>query len=244
MKHKQLLGLLALVALLLAACVTQTPETGSPLVLTSTLPQPKSPLSQPPTPAAPAGAPANPLDDLRARVAQDLGLKATDLTLVSSEEVQWRDSSLGCPREGMNYLQVITPGWRIIFADAAGKQYDIRAPEAMNHYILCPNEADAASMPPVDTASFGSAKEAAANALMEKLNVSRTAVSVVSIEAVRWRNSCLGCAIPDERCLLVVTPGYRIQLKSGGKSYTVHTDSAGSRAIVCENPDADGALKP
>jgi hypothetical protein len=76
-----------------------------------------------------AARPVNTLDELRAVVAEELGLKPEDLTLVHSREVQWPDSSLGCPQEGMNYLQVITPGWRIIFADANGKRYDIRTPK-------------------------------------------------------------------------------------------------------------------
>jgi hypothetical protein len=42
---------------------------------------------------------------------------------VSVEENEWRDSSLGCPKPGMNYLQVITPGYKIIL-ESQSKRYE------------------------------------------------------------------------------------------------------------------------
>ncbi|HNT75475.1 MAG TPA: hypothetical protein PKH77_10690 [Anaerolineae bacterium] len=244
MKHTWLFGVCSLVVLLLTACVTHTPNAETPLIQTSPLPLPQSPISKPATPAPPITKDIKTLDDLQSAVAQALGFEKSDLTLISSEEVQWRDSSLGCPQKDMHYLQVITPGWRVIFADATGKQYDIRTPENMGHYIICVNADNSNETQPVDKESFGSAKDAAVNALMEKLNVTREAISIVSVEAVEWRNSCLGCAGPDENCLMVITSGYRILLESGSETYTVHTNSTGSRTIVCEKPEADGTTKP
>jgi hypothetical protein len=43
--------------------------------------------------------------------------------VVSSEEVTWRDASLGCPQPGMNYAQMLTNGTRIVL-EAAGQQYN------------------------------------------------------------------------------------------------------------------------
>jgi hypothetical protein len=114
----------------------------------------------------------------------------------------------------------------------------------MSQYIICVNAINYDETQAIDKADFDSAKDAAVNALMEKLNVSRAAVAIVSVEAVEWRTSCLGCAGPDENCLMVITPGYRILLESGGQSYTVHTNETGNRAVVCDAPDAEGALKP
>lgn len=44
---------------------------------------------------------------------QRLNISPGEVELVNYEEVQWRDSSLGCPQPKMQYLQVITPGYRI-----------------------------------------------------------------------------------------------------------------------------------
>jgi hypothetical protein len=45
------------------------------------------------------------------------------IALVAIEARQWRDSSLGCPREGMMYSQVITPGYLLVL-QAGGKQFE------------------------------------------------------------------------------------------------------------------------
>ena len=47
-------------------------------------------------------------------LAQRLGLSEGDIQVVSVEAVEWSDSSLGCPAEGMDYAQVITPGYEVI----------------------------------------------------------------------------------------------------------------------------------
>jgi hypothetical protein len=46
-------------------------------------------------------------------LAQRLSLPVTQITLVDAVEVEWSDSSLDCPQPGMEYLQVVTPGYRI-----------------------------------------------------------------------------------------------------------------------------------
>ena len=51
----------------------------------------------------------------RAVLAARLSVPAESLTLIKDEAVQWPDASLGCPREGMMYAQVITPGHRMTF---------------------------------------------------------------------------------------------------------------------------------
>jgi len=59
----------------------------------------------------------------RAALAHELALAEADITVVEMEETEWRDSSLGCPEPGMNYLQVITPGYKITL-EAQGKRYE------------------------------------------------------------------------------------------------------------------------
>ena len=42
------------------------------------------------------------------------GIDATKVELVQAEYVSWRDSSMGCPQPGYQYLQVVTNGSRIV----------------------------------------------------------------------------------------------------------------------------------
>ncbi len=68
------------------------------------------------------------LTDLQATargvLAQRLSVSADTLALVSDQEVQWSDASLGCPEDGMMYAQVITPGHRITFS-YEGDHYEV-----------------------------------------------------------------------------------------------------------------------
>lgn len=52
----------------------------------------------------------------RADLAARLAVPEEEIELVRSETVEWRDSSLGCAQEGEAYLQVITPGYRIVLS--------------------------------------------------------------------------------------------------------------------------------
>lgn len=49
-------------------------------------------------------------DDLASRLDIPFG----DILLLSSEAIEWPDSSLGCPEEGMDYAQVVVPGYLIV----------------------------------------------------------------------------------------------------------------------------------
>jgi len=57
--------------------------------------------------------------DLSERVNIPIG----DIKLVKEEAVDWPDTSLGYPEEGMMYAQVITPGFKIILK-AGNKLYE------------------------------------------------------------------------------------------------------------------------
>jgi hypothetical protein len=72
---------------------------------------------------APAGPDARMGELARAALAQELGLAEADITILEAQETEWRDSSLGCPKPGVNYLQVITPGYTISL-EAQGKRYE------------------------------------------------------------------------------------------------------------------------
>jgi hypothetical protein len=59
-------------------------------------------------------------------LADRLGIDVAEVEVVSIEQVEWPDSSLGCPRPGQNYLTVITPGFRMIL-EANGTNVEYHA---------------------------------------------------------------------------------------------------------------------
>jgi hypothetical protein len=94
----------------------------------------------PPSPVAVA----SPSVDPRAQAAVDaalrdaatqLGVSATDLTIERVETREWPDASLGCPRPGQMYAQVLTPGFLILIS-SAGKRLEYHADER-GRVVLC-----------------------------------------------------------------------------------------------------------
>lgn len=61
-------------------------------------------------------------------LSENLGLPADKITLVSTETVDWPDSCLGVPEEGLDCAQTTTPGFRIIL-QANGREMEYRTNE-------------------------------------------------------------------------------------------------------------------
>jgi hypothetical protein len=57
-----------------------------------------------------------------ADLAGKLQLRPEEITVQQVDETEWSDSSLGCPEPGRAYLQVITPGYRVVLG-ARGQQH-------------------------------------------------------------------------------------------------------------------------
>jgi hypothetical protein len=60
---------------------------------------------------------------------------AGDARVQRVEPRQWPDSSLGCPSQGVQYLQVVTPGYLVVVS-AAGKQLEYHA-DARGRVVFC-----------------------------------------------------------------------------------------------------------
>ena len=63
------------------------------------------------------------VDRAREDLANRKGIDKEQITVVAVKEVNWPDTSLGCPEPGMMYAQVITLGHRIILS-YAGQTYE------------------------------------------------------------------------------------------------------------------------
>ena len=58
----------------------------------------------------------------RQDLAERLNVPTDQVTVVSQIEKDWPDASLGCPRKGMMYAQVISNGSQLVL-DVAGRHY-------------------------------------------------------------------------------------------------------------------------
>lgn len=90
------------------------------------------------------------VDTTKAAIAQlagKLGVDATSVTVVSSEPVTWRDGSIGCPKKGMGYTQMLVSGYLVILA-VDGTTYRYHAGSSGAPF-LCEGEAQD-PLPPGD----------------------------------------------------------------------------------------------
>jgi len=71
-------------------------------------------------------------------ITEQIGASPEQITIRSEEAVEFSDSSLGCPKSGMSYMQVITPGHKVL-AEYAGKIYDVRV--AGSRGLICVKQA-------------------------------------------------------------------------------------------------------
>ena len=102
---------------LIAGCQPTPANPGSPLEVSPTG-------TQEPIPAVTGEAQMTPspssaglqllIENTMQDLADRLTIPADQIVLVETTEVEWSDSSLDCPQPEMEYIQVITPGYRIV----------------------------------------------------------------------------------------------------------------------------------
>ncbi len=74
-------------------------------------------------PSSPPGSMNPAVREAVADLATRLDVDEADVTVVSVEEVTWRDGSLGCAQEGMMYTQALVDGSRIVL-EVESKRYE------------------------------------------------------------------------------------------------------------------------
>jgi hypothetical protein len=79
--------------------------------------------------------PVDLMDKIRADAAQRSGVAVASIVEQVGQAVEWPDGSLGCPKPGVAYLQVITPGYHVVLVAGVGS-YDYRANDR-GHFFLC-----------------------------------------------------------------------------------------------------------
>jgi hypothetical protein len=78
--------------------------------------------------------------------------------------------------------------------------------------------------------------------LAERLAVPESEIEVVSAQPVTWPDSSLGCPEPGMQYAQVMTDGARIELASGGTTYSYHMGGSTYVPFLCERPA--GSIPP
>lgn len=77
------------------------------------------------------------IEKAKTDLAQRLTISVDEIILMEATAAEWSDSSLDCPQPGMEYLQVITPGYRILL-EANSQAYEYHSNRDA-YVIYCEN---------------------------------------------------------------------------------------------------------
>ena len=155
--------------------------------------------------------------------------------MVRAEAVLWNNGSLGCPKPGEFYIQIMINGYWVVLK-VEGVEYDYRVSDK-GSFKLCEGE----NMPPVnstDTSIQNPLVSHAKEDLAERLGIPITDIELLSFEEVVWPDSSLGCPQPGMRYLQVPSDGALIRLSAEGQVYDYHSGS--NRGVfLCEKAYKD-----
>lgn len=245
MLHVRLLITAAGLALL-AGCVPQPNPSISPVAAPTrpaqetAMPEPtRLPPAGSPTAALPAPTPATPqLDPTAAALgikaqqdlARRLNMPADQVQIVSVEQSEMPIGALGCGETGGRQNTGLILGYAITL-DAGGQEY-IYHSDGMQLTPCAPANFPGGSPPAAAPPAAVSKEQLLAVAhLAQLLGVSPDAITVVSVEEVTWPDTSLGCPQPGMMYTQVLTPGYRLVLEAGGKTYEYHAGRG--RVVSC-----------
>ncbi len=70
--------------------------------------------------------------------------------------------------------------------------------------------------------------------LARRKGIDKDEITVVTVEAVDWPDTSLGCPEPGMMYAQIITPGYKILLSYEGKIYEYHSGKE-DRIVFCES---------
>lgn len=155
-----------------------------------------------------------------ATLAEDLKIAKEAITVESVTEVDWRNSSLGCPKPGMVYLEVITSGHKVALR-ANGQLYNVH--EADNKAFVCKQPTLAGAQPKPELA-YSRQMLTAQRDLAKRLGVPMAEIRPGGATRMTWEDASLGCPQAGVTYAEAETEGWRLTLKHGEREYTYHSD--------------------
>lgn len=146
-----------------------------------------------------------PLQHAISRMAETLQIAPDIIKVVAYEAVEWPDTGLGVHRSDAMYLQVITPGYRIVL-EGAGRRYEYHTDMTRRVVLADINRIQSvAGGADVSAPAIGDACRAD---LAKRLNVSIAELKIAFCRPEVFPDASLRLALPGEVYAQVETPGY------------------------------------
>jgi len=207
---KTLIGF-ALLMLVVAACAPQSGATEQPAYPNGD--------SYPNETSYPSDSPSHLTPAQRAAItalARTLNLPPEQITLISTESVEWPDGCLGVQKIGMMCTQAVVPGYKIVL-QANRELYEFHTDEDGSQAVQVVTDSASASI-----------EAMLIQQLASNLGLQESDISVVSSSDVEFADACLGVAMNEMMCAQVITPGKIVVLESAGVQYEYHVSNDGA----------------
>jgi hypothetical protein len=149
-------------------------------------------------------------------LSKTLSLPPGQITVISTEAVEWPDGCLGVHRIDVMCTQAVVPGFKVML-EVNGHTYEVHTNENGSSLVIVP-----------DVVNANALEEMVIKQLAMNLGLKEDSISVVSSSDVEFADSCLGVAIQDISCAQVITSGKIIVLESEGIQYEYHVSADGS----------------
>ena len=147
-------------------------------------------------------------------LSRNLKVEAGQIEFNKVTQLDYSNTCLGIPSVDEQCAEMLIRGYQGIIS-LEGAQYEFRSDQTGERMRIVPI-----------------ALKAAQSVLANRLNVEPEFVRWVSIEKVDWPDSCLGLEQPGMNCNMVITPGFRILLESGGIVFVFRTDLTGKQTVL------------
>jgi len=161
-------------------------------------------------------------------LAAELRIPREQIEVDMIRAVDWPNSSLGCPKPGVAYLDVITPGHQVTLR-ANGEVYVVH--EAGNRAVICRGSLSLTGAMTQARPVYNRQMAEARADLAGRLNVPQADIVPVSGEMQTWNDAALGCPDPGTSYAQAQVTGWVLTLRHGTRDYTYHTDL--QRTIPC-----------
>jgi hypothetical protein len=164
----------------------------------------------------------------RQTLQQKVDAAASAIEVEEATAVDWPDGSLGCPKKGMAYMQMIVPGYRVRLR-AGGQSYDVHV--GGGRAVMCSEPAAGRKADSYVARAAPLAAEARRD-LARRLATSESKIEVKRVRPTTWPDAELGCDGAQETPADAGTKGFLVELEHEGRTYEYHTDM--SRVRLCE----------
>jgi hypothetical protein len=177
----------------------------------------------------------NAIDLATSALAKQQSIPEGDISVQSLLAQEWPDTSLGCPQPGAQYLQVISPGFRVRLT-ALGTIHAVHV--SGKAAVVCERtvQGQPKQAPGPRHLSAVKLKETENRAvadLAQRMGATQDEVVIIDSQIATWQDASLGCPEPGKSYMRGHVQGFVLSLEYQGRTFTYHTDL--ERLFPCPN---------